>query len=382
MPHCCVPLCLNRSESKTETKLSFYRFPPKDKDKKRWLQLIRRDGFTPSPCSRVCSWHFPNGKAAGPSRFAWNEGKTFPGHLSLPHKKRKTVPLPPSGEEGTNELELQNSDIATAEPPSTSDNPTAETPSTSDNPTADTPSTSDNPTADTPNTSDNPTADTPGTSDNPTADTPSTSDNPTADTPRTSDNPFNSVALLEIEVDMLRRENEKLKRELEKQKQTFSFSQISSNRVKVKYFTGLPDVATVLVLEALLSKFELQYHSNWTVQSMPLVDQLLLTLMKLKLNSGHEDLATRFNCSTATVTNIFITIVSALYDILYVGMLENNIPSIEKNQASLPECFRPFPNCRIVLDCTELAVSRTERLDKQNHLWSQYKKRTTQHTKP
>ncbi|XP_056138419.1 peroxynitrite isomerase THAP4-like [Lampris incognitus] len=242
MPHCCVPLCLNRSESKTETKLSFYRFPPKDKDKKRWLQLIRRDGFTPSPCSRVCSWHFPNGKAAGPSRFAWNEGKTFPGHLSLPHKKRKTVPLPPSGEEGTNELELQNSDIATAEPPSTSDNPTA----------------------DTPNTSDNPTADTPGTSDNPTADTPSTSDNPTADTPRTSDNPFNSVALLEIEVDMLRRENEKLKRELEKQKQTFSFSQISSNRVKVKYFTGLPDVATVLVLEALLSKFELQYHSNWT----------------------------------------------------------------------------------------------------------------------
>ena len=141
------------------------------------------------------------------------------------------------------------------------------------------------------------------------------------------------------------------------------FHQISSNPHRVQYFSGLPDAATVLFLEALLSKFELQYHSDWTVQFMPLIDQLFLTLIKLWLNSGHEDLATRFTCSTATVTNIFTTIVSALYQILYVGMLENNIPSTAKNQTSMPVCFRPFPNCRIVLDCTEVAVSNTERLD-------------------
>ncbi|CAJ1066282.1 uncharacterized protein LOC115593829 [Xyrichtys novacula] len=277
-----------------------------------------RDDFTPNCNSRVCSWHFPDGKAAGPSRFAWNEGKTFPGHLSHPpEKKKKVVPLPTSGEdEGTNELELHNADMATAETPSTSENPST----------------------------------------------------------------TNSVEVLEIEVDMLRRENEKLKNELEKQKQTFFFSQISSNSDKVRYFTGLPDAATVLFLETLLSKFELKYHSDWTVQFMPLVDQLLLTLMKLRLNCGHLDLATRFNCSTATVTNIFLTIVSALYDILYVGMLENNIPSTAKNQTSLPECFRPFPNCRIVLDCTEVAVSKPERLDTQSHLYSQYKGRTTHKT--
>jgi len=91
----------------------------------------------------------------------------------------------------------------------------------------------------------------------------------------------------------------------------FSFSQISNSPERVQYFTGLPDVATVLFLESLLSKFELQYHSDWTVQIMPLVDQLLLTLMKLRLNCGHIDLATRFNCSTATVTNILTTIISA-----------------------------------------------------------------------
>ncbi|XP_076853658.1 uncharacterized protein LOC143508965 [Brachyhypopomus gauderio] len=152
--------------------------------------------------------------------------------------------------------------------------------------------------------------------------------------------------------------------------------QISSHLNKVQYYTGLPDAATVFFLEALLSRFELQYHSDWTVQIMPLIDQLLLTLMKLKLNCGHVDLATRFNCSTATVTNIFTTIICALYDILYVGLLEN-IPSTAKNQTSLPDCFRPFPNCRIVLDCTEVAVSNTERLDTQCHLYSHYKGRTT-----
>ncbi|KAJ8389958.1 hypothetical protein AAFF_G00112430 [Aldrovandia affinis] len=110
---------------------------------------------------------------------------------------------------------------------------------------------------------------------------------------------------------------------------------------------------------------------------MPLIDQLLLTLMKLRLNCGILDLATRFNCCRATVTNIFTTISSALYDILYVGMMENNIPSRIKNQTSLPDCFQPFPNCRIVLDCTEVAVSNTERLDTQSHLYSHYKGRTT-----
>ena len=284
----------------------------------------------------MCSWHFPDGKAAGPSRFAWNEGKTFPAHLShAPKKKKRKVPLPVCEDQGTDEPELHNADIVTEETPSTSSElhnadmiVTAQTPSTS------------------------------------------------------SENAFNksSVVVLEIENDMLRNENEKLKKELEKQKQTFSFSQISSNSDKVHYFTGLPDTATVLFVEALLSRFELNYHSGWTVQSIPLIDQLLLTLMKLRHNFGHVDLATRFNCSTATVTNIFLTIVSALYDIMYVGMLENNIPSLAKNQTSLPECFRPFPNCRIVLDCTEVAVCKTERLDTQSHLYSQYKGRTTHKT--
>lgn len=41
------------------------------------------------------------------------------------------------------------------------------------------------------------------------------------------------------------------------------------------------------------------------------------------------------------------------------------------------QIFRPFPNCRIVLDCTEVAVCSTESLDTQSHLYCHYKGCTT-----
>ena len=193
-----------------------------------FFSFCRREEFTPNHNSRVCAWHFPNGKAAGPTRFAWNAGNAFPDYI--PTKRRKEL-IPASVEdEGATAPGPNHIDVATQ---------------------------------------------TPGTS---------------------------SVVVLEIENDMLRKENDQLKHELEKQKQTFSFSQISSHPDKVNDYTGLPDAATVLFLEALLSKFDLQYHFDWIVQIMPLIDQLLLTLMKLRLNCGILDLATRFNCCRATVT--------------------------------------------------------------------------------
>uniref|UniRef100_UPI00358DEB2A uncharacterized protein n=1 Tax=Myxine glutinosa TaxID=7769 RepID=UPI00358DEB2A len=315
MPQCCVPECVNRSETNQE--LSFYRFSAHEKQRLKWLKLIRRKDFIPTCNSRVCSWHFSNGKDGGPSRFSWNSDNTFnfPNPEPKTHvrrQKRKQL-LENSVDENEDDAVqglLVLADAAASTVNSTSSVTAGET-------------------------------------------------------------------ILQIEKDMLIKENETLKKELERQKQTFSFKQIENDADKVQYYTGLPDVTTVRFLEQLLGRFELTYHSTWTVQMLALVDQLLLTLMKLRLNLGNLDLATRFNCSTATVTNIFTTVVGTLYDILHVGMMENNIPSIAKNQKCLPSCFLPFPNCRIVFDCTEVAASNTEKLDTQCPLYSQYKDRTT-----
>ena len=185
------------------------------------------------------------------------------------------------------------------------------------------------------------------------------------------------IAALRIENDMLKNEVARLRQELDKAKTTFSFSQIEEKQDLVQYYTGLPDAKTVRYLEEILSTIPLQYHSDWNVSCLPLIDQIFLTLMKLRLNLGHVDLATRFHCSTATVTNIFLTIVSALHDVLFLEVMDKELPSREKNQTGLPACFEPFPNCRIVLDCTEISVCSIQNMNIKSHLYSNYKSRTT-----
>ena len=46
----------------------------------KWINLYtrcRRANWLPTAKARVCSWHFPEGWEAGPTRFAWNENKRF-----------------------------------------------------------------------------------------------------------------------------------------------------------------------------------------------------------------------------------------------------------------------------------------------------------------
>lgn len=194
--------------------------------------------------------------------------------------------------------------------------------------------------------------------------------------------PALNQTVLQIENEMRKKEMVQLKSQLEVRKHIFSFSQIEQDVEKVQYFTGLPDAPAVQFLEDLLNSFDLVYHSGWVVQKIPLREQLLMTLMKLRLNLADLDLATRFNCGTDTVTNVVITIISSLYDTMYVRIMEGNIPSRNTNLIGLPDCFVPFQNCRMVLDCVDFAVSNTENLETQGDLYCQYnnKRHTTMKT--
>lgn len=117
-------------------------------------------------------------------------------------------------------------------------------------------------------------------------------------------------------------------------------------------YTGLP-ASAVLLLASLLSRFQLNYVYGWSVSRISLIDQVFLTLMKLRLNMPTLDLAVRFNCSATTVSNVFITITAALHEILFECFMRT-IPSTNKNRACLPECFSSFCNCRLIMDCTEI----------------------------
>ena len=81
--HCCVPLCT--AGGRFNKVLSFHSFPKEPTLRAQWLVKVRREGFTPTTSSRVCSRHFEQEdiviSSAGkrclrpniiPSLFGWN----------------------------------------------------------------------------------------------------------------------------------------------------------------------------------------------------------------------------------------------------------------------------------------------------------------------
>lgn len=54
--HCCVPQC--QASGKYNSVLSFFTFPADEELRRKWIVNIRRDKFTVTPHTRVCSRHF------------------------------------------------------------------------------------------------------------------------------------------------------------------------------------------------------------------------------------------------------------------------------------------------------------------------------------
>ena len=118
-------------------------------------------------------------------------------------------------------------------------------------------------------------------------------------------------------------------------------------------YTSLrPDIFRTI--DDLMHRFQIKYIDGWTPSFIPLSDQLLMTFMKLTMNTPFLDLAERFNTSAASVNNIVTSQMCALHEVLYEGLIENNIPSLQKCKGSMPTSFGDFSSCRIVLDATEI----------------------------
>uniref|UniRef100_A0A669BDV5 THAP domain-containing protein 1 n=1 Tax=Oreochromis niloticus TaxID=8128 RepID=A0A669BDV5_ORENI len=95
--HCCVPLC--SASAKFNSILSFHDFPTHSDLRRQWLVNIRRDHFTITSHTRVCSRHFASDqliepttldgrrrliKGAVPTLFEWNGYKVEPPRLPEP----------------------------------------------------------------------------------------------------------------------------------------------------------------------------------------------------------------------------------------------------------------------------------------------------------
>ena len=174
-----------------------------------------------------------------------------------------------------------------------------------------------------------------------------------------------TIAAMQIEIQQLLSENLRLKTDLqvsiEKTKLERDF--LKENDEKVKYYTGLPDFSTLnFVYESVepfcsisnvLSKFQ----------------QLILCLLKLRLNLSHMDLGHRFGVNKSTSSRIYLNMIDILYNRLQHLILW---PEREELKETMPMSFRVHFGTKVVviIDCFEVFLERPSNIKARRDTWS------------
>ena len=176
----------------------------------------------------------------------------------------------------------------------------------------------------------------------------------------------------EAEIYLQKRDIEKLQEECRRlMLHPFGFFSIAGKDPLCLYYTGL-HLSIFEVLEStcfhILSKNPKSKH----VTIIPFKDQFFLTLIKLRANAGYIDLATRFGVSYATVQRIIDIVLPILHKVVFLATM-SKMPSVRKNQQSLPICFSTFTRCRCIVDCTEVRCEIPKNMQNQKLTFSSYK---------
>ncbi|XP_049520452.1 uncharacterized protein LOC119443739, partial [Dermacentor silvarum] len=136
-----------------------------------------------------------------------------------------------------------------------------------------------------------------------------------------------------------------------------------------RFFTGLSKD----VFDELVRSLEATAEQNSFV--LPFQDQVLLTLMRLRLGLLLNDLSFRFGISTALVSRIFCTIVSALahfsrkYLVFWLAR--------ETIRRTMPSIFEDYPLATCIIDCFEIFAEKPGNLLRRNQTYSHYKSHNT-----
>ncbi|XP_050703054.1 uncharacterized protein LOC126988733 isoform X3 [Eriocheir sinensis] len=194
------------------------------------------------------------------------------------------------------------------------------------------------------------------------------------DTPETQDDMevTDEQVLQEIqEYRDLQEQEQQLKEELEAMDQKLmvsSLTSISLDDRKTRLCTGLPSLAVFTWLIDLLSG----HLATFDCISKP--DQLLITLMKLRLSLSTQDLAFRFNTSTQAIENILsdaIPIMACKLDFLICW-------PVRTHPRNIPRPFKPnFKNCSVIIDCLEFPTEKPLNITAESQTWSDIKHQTT-----
>jgi hypothetical protein len=107
---------------------------------------------------------------------------------------------------------------------------------------------------------------------------------------------------------------------------------------------------------------------------MPVEDQILMTLMKLKLNLLYQDLARRFCVSQALVSKTLKHWIDQLAKHLTKLIVWLPRETIRK---TCPAVFRRYPKTTCILDCAETLMQKSSNLKSRGESYSNYKSHNT-----
>ena len=109
-------------------------------------------------------------------------------------------------------------------------------------------------------------------------------------------------------------------------------------------------------------------------RTLSMEDELLVTLMKLKLNISESYLSYLFGVSTPTLSRIISTWIPLLSKELS-GLIY--WPCREELKQSYPDCFKKWSGITAILDCFEIPTERPSHIEANTQIFSSYKNRTT-----
>ena len=149
-----------------------------------------------------------------------------------------------------------------------------------------------------------------------------------------------------------------------------SATSLANDDGKTKFYTGVPKWTNFEQLFSLLSSHVTPSRTKLTLQ-----DELVLVLVKLRLNLPFQDFAYRWEVSISTVTRMFYKWI----EVMFVRMkFLIKWPPRDILQQNLPQAFKDtYPKAVCVIDCSEIFIDRPTYFQARAKTYSQYKKHNT-----
>ncbi len=141
------------------------------------------------------------------------------------------------------------------------------------------------------------------------------------------------------------------------------------NDDKVLYYTGLSN------WEILCTLFKHIQPSLMKRSALNPFQQLLVVLMRLRLNLACQDLAYRFKVHCSTISRNFHFVLDILYAELKPLILWPDRDTLRK---TMPMDFRQYcPSCVVIIDCFEIFIGKATNLLARAQTYSAYKHHNT-----